>query len=84
MSMKEETTYREMHGHVGRDMNDVPSLEETLQTLERLRFMRQEGRFEGMSSGWYQNSIGDLYHYDGVVWDNVPDEQIKNLEYLGG
>ena len=39
---------------------------------------------ELMSSGWYQNSIGDLYHYDGVVWDNVPGEKIENLEFLGG
>ena len=39
---------------------------------------------ELMSSGWYQNSIGDLYHYDGVVWDNVPAEKIENLEFLGG
>ncbi len=34
-------------------------------------------------AGWYQNSNGELFHYDGVVWDNVPSEQTKQLEYLG-
>ena len=33
--------------------------------------------------GWYQNSKGDLFHYDGIVWDNVPGESIKDLEFLG-
>lgn len=33
--------------------------------------------------GWYQNSKGDLYHYDGTIWDNVPEEKINNLEFLG-
>lgn len=37
-----------------------------------------------MSSGWYQNSSGELYHYDGVVWDNVPSVKIDDLEFLGG
>ena len=32
--------------------------------------------------GWYQNSAGDLFHYDGVVWDVVP-ESVKDLEFLG-
>ena len=33
--------------------------------------------------GWYQNSVGDLYHYDGVVWDDIPSEKIEELEFLG-
>jgi len=33
--------------------------------------------------GWYQNSAGDLYHYDGVVWDDIPSEKIEELEFLG-
>lgn len=33
--------------------------------------------------GWYQNSKGDLFHYDGIVWDDVPGESIKDLEFLG-
>ena len=39
---------------------------------------------ERVSAGWYQNSVGVLYHYDGVVWDEVPSEKINDLEYLGG
>lgn len=38
---------------------------------------------EGVKVGWYQNSDGGLFHYDGVVWDVVPDEKISRLEYLG-
>jgi hypothetical protein len=37
----------------------------------------------GMRKGWYQDFKGSLYHYDGVVWDEVPDGDIKQLEYLG-
>lgn len=37
-----------------------------------------------MSSGWYQDSVGELYHYDGVVWDKVPKAKIDDLEFLGG
>lgn len=53
------------------------------------QFLRDDATVTGkaielMSSGWYQNSIGDLYHYDGVVWDKVPAEKIENLEFLGG
>ncbi len=33
--------------------------------------------------GWYQNSKGDLFHYDGTIWDNVPNEKLQELEYLG-
>ena len=37
----------------------------------------------GMREGWYQDSKGSLYHYDGVIWDEVPNPNIKQLEYLG-
>jgi hypothetical protein len=33
--------------------------------------------------GWYQSLTGQLYHYDGVVWDVVPTEKVGELEYLG-
>lgn len=35
------------------------------------------------SSGWYQNRSGKLFHYDGVVWDEVPNERMEELEFLG-
>lgn len=37
----------------------------------------------GANTGWYQNSQGELFHYDGVIWDNVPSEMVETLEYLG-
>lgn len=33
--------------------------------------------------GWYQDGAGGLYHFDGQVWDVVPEEMTKRLEYLG-
>lgn len=33
--------------------------------------------------GWYQNSRGTLFHYDGILWDRVPEEKIWELEFLG-
>jgi hypothetical protein len=36
-----------------------------------------------LSKGWYQNLKGELYHYDGVIWDVVPKERLTDLEYLG-
>lgn len=36
-----------------------------------------------VSAGWYQNSKGDLYHYDGTVWDKVPEQKVQELEFLG-
>ena len=37
----------------------------------------------GTREGWYQDSKGSLYHYDGLIWDEVPSPNIKQLEYLG-
>lgn len=41
------------------------------------------GKFIETVVGWYQNSKGDLFHYDGTIWDEVPDEKISSLEFLG-
>tara|TARA_B110000503_G_scaffold88259_1_gene133836 strand:- start:14787 stop:15014 length:228 start_codon:yes stop_codon:yes gene_type:complete len=59
----------------------VDSMVETYNSLEFLR--DDKGRFVEAMSGWYQNSSGVLFHYDGVVWDNVPSEQVIDLEFLG-
>lgn len=54
-------------------------LPEFLKGVER----DSKGRFIETVVGWYQNSHGDLFHYDGTVWDQVPSERIGDLEYLG-
>ena len=65
--------------------SDTPVFDDMAEKYKDLEFLRDDkGRFTEVMSGWYQNIKGDLYHYDGVVWDNVPDEQIKDLEFLGG
>ena len=72
-----------------RDMferDDTPIHRELLEKYENLSFLRDDkGRWtpEVFKEGWYQNGEGKLYHYDGVVWDDVPSERIDELEYLG-
>lgn len=50
------------------------------------QFIRDDkGRWLGVElhPGWYQSASGELYHYDGVIWDKVPYEDLTKLEYLG-
>jgi len=35
-------------------------------------------------AGWYQNLRGDLYHYNGTVWDKGVPGRTEELEFLGG
>lgn len=69
--------------HRGVDIN-APIFEQTVKEYTDLEFFRDDkGRFTDVAKGWYQNKIGDLYHYDGTIWDSVPSEAIRDLEYLG-
>lgn len=47
--------------------------------MKRVQAMRD--RDKGV--GWYQDDNGGLYHFNGSVWDVLPDEVTKGLEYLG-
>lgn len=47
---------------------------------ENLKFLKTG---VSIGIGWYQNAMGRLYHYDGVIWDDVPEERIQDLEFLG-
>ena len=38
--------------------------------------------YSAAEAGWYQSGSGDLYHYDGIIWDEVPARGLK-LEFLG-
>lgn len=40
-------------------------------------------KFTGYQMGWYQDVDGNLYKYDGVVWDVVPRKEAGELEFLG-
>jgi hypothetical protein len=65
---------------------DLPIYKEIVEKYQNLEFLRDDkGRWNQVvaKTGWYQNSDGDLYHYDGVIWDEVPKERIEKLEYLG-
>lgn len=68
---------------------DAAAEHKTLRDDELPEFLREDTTITRkamklMSKGWYQDSVGELYHYDGVVWDNVPKEKIDDLEFLGG
>ena len=68
------------------DRKDIPIFEETIRTYERLQFLRDDkGRWieTVLEAGWYQDGDGNLYKYDGVIWDEVPKERLEKLEYLG-
>lgn len=65
---------------------NLPIFDELLAKYESLSFLRDDkGRWtpEIPEAGWYQNGEGQLFHYDGVVWDEVPEVRISDLEYLG-
>lgn len=65
---------------------DVPVFEETVKAYEALQFLRDDkGRWTQLDikAGWYQDKQGNLYQYDGVIWDDVPNSRIEDLEYLG-
>jgi hypothetical protein len=65
---------------------DIPIFEETMKKFENLGFLRDEkGRWSEAvpEAGWYQDRDGNLYNYDGVIWDEVPKDRISELEYLG-
>lgn len=58
--------------------------EKLMQDLEFLRETPRDkvGRFIEAKLGWYQDRYGNLYKYDGVIWDVVPEGSIEELEYL--
>lgn len=70
----------ELKPHAGKDL---PMFEETMRKFENLEFMRDR-KDATVLVGWYQNLSGELFHYDGSIWDNVPGERVQELEFLGG
>jgi hypothetical protein len=65
---------------------NTPIFEETMRDLERLSIRRDTvGRWteDVPEAGWYQDKNGNLYQYDGVLWDEVPKDRVSDLEYLG-
>ena len=68
------------------ESDHVLIFDDVLKDYENLDFLRDEkGRFQYgiVDVGWYQNSSGDLHHYDGTVWDVVPQQRVQDLEFLG-
>jgi len=65
---------------------DAPIFEETIKAYRNLGMLRDDtGRWieHDLKAGWYQDGGGNLYRYDGVIWDEVPKERVEKLEYLG-
>jgi hypothetical protein len=65
-----------------RDLDKIDQLDYALDSIMRSRAKREDTHLN-IAAGWYQSIKGSLYHYDGVVWDEVPDLDIEQLEYLG-
>jgi hypothetical protein len=65
---------------------DLPIFEETMRNLDKLSIRRDTvGRWteDVPETGWYQDKSGNLYQYDGVIWDEVPKDRVSDLEFLG-
>jgi hypothetical protein len=59
------------------DDSDLPEfLRDNKDTMSRMKEIE-------VVVGWYQNSKGDLFHYDGTIWDSVPSDKLQDLEFLG-
>jgi hypothetical protein len=74
---------RKLRAHRG---VDLPVFEETIKAYQSLQFLRDDqGRWTELEikAGWYQDADGNLYQYDGVIWDEVPKDRVEKLEYLG-
>lgn len=70
-----------------REIMATPIYDKLLEKYEQemgLPYFLKDKKIEGPLKGWYQNSVGVLYRYDGTNWDNVPVEKISDLEYLLG
>lgn len=81
------------------DLADARAIGESEEILRILNILSSHGSFledavlaekkepvkkiEVSDAGWYQNADGKLFHYDGVVWDEVPSEKQGDLEFLG-
>ena len=77
-----------------KDLDKIEKFGYDLDSIMKSRTEREDMHFniqrdelgifiESKLEGWYQDPKGSLYHYDGVIWDKVPDWDIKQLEYLG-
>jgi len=72
---------REGYLDLDKDINELMMKE--MNYYEASEMLSSSATVEGVKVGWYQNSKGDLYKYDGLIWDVVPAENISTLEYLG-
>jgi hypothetical protein len=69
-------------GGLMRDLDKIDQLSYDLDSIMRNRTKKEDTHLD-ITAGWYQSIKGSLYHYDGVVWDEVPESDIKQLQYLG-
>lgn len=66
-------------------MIDIDRINEAHGTKITYKPMTEEELLQklNLKAGWYQDIKGSLFQYDGLIWDKVPDCEVKNLEYLG-
>lgn len=77
--------WQELTPHLAEDR--IADLRETSreESLAMLRDKLLQQEPEAYEIGWYQDTKGDLYQFDGETWlgKNPDRSKIKNLEYLG-
>lgn len=64
--------------------NELLDLQNSLEEIQESRTTSQPvNRFVDYKTGWYQDLDGNLYKYDGIIWDVVPGRETGELEFLG-
>lgn len=76
MSDEDFTMYSDMLNELREQKEDIASLRATAIDPTSLQ------TYSASEAGWYQSAAGELYHYDGIIWDEVPPSGLK-LEFLG-
>ena len=62
--------------------NELLAVKDALEEVHEAK-SNPGSKYVDYKSGWYQDLNGNLYQYDGVVWDVVPGRESGELEFLG-
>ena len=63
----------------------VEDAQDEIEAEARAKRLEEEKKLKEIKIGWYQDTKGDLYQFDGTTWlGKIPSkDQIEKLEYLG-
>jgi hypothetical protein len=67
------------------EMMAVEDAQDEIEAEARAKRLEEEKKLKEIKIGWYQDTKGDLYQFDGTTWlGATPSKgQMEKLEYLG-